>query len=164
MDILLKITGTARSETEDTTETLTRGTFYRRNGVLFFFYDGSDDETPELITKHRITVQGNRVQVRKSGAIETEMVVAPGELNQCDYATPFGILRLDFYGLSVEVTEEASAIRIAMAYEIRIDGTVVSENNLFLEATPYREEDTMLPEGDAAVYEEVAAAVEESEL
>ena len=156
MDILLKITGTARSETEDTTETLTRGTFYRRNGVLFFFYDGSDDETPELITKHRITVQGNRVQVRKSGAIETEMVVAPGELNQCDYATPFGILRLDFYGLSVEVTEEASAIRI--------DGTVVSENNLFLEATPYREEDTMLPEGDAAVYEEVAAAAEESEL
>ena len=72
------------------------------------------------------------------------MVVAPGELNQCDYATPFGILRLDFYGLSVEVTEEASAIRIAMAYEIRIDGTVVSENNLLIEAFPGEVNSTML--------------------
>ena len=136
MDILLKITGTARSETEDTTETLTRGTFYRNNGTLYFFYDGSDDETPELITNHRITVQDSRVEVQKRGAIQTKMVIAPGELNQCDYATPFGILRLDFYGTSVDVTETPESVRIAMNYEIRIDGTVVSENELLIEAFP----------------------------
>ena len=144
MDILLKITGTARTETEDTTETLTRGTFYRNDGTLYFFYDGSDDETPELITNHRITVKGDRVEVQKRGAIQTKMVIAPGELNQCDYATPFGILRLDFYGTSVDISETPECVRIAMNYEIRIDGTVVSENKLLIEAFPAEEKTTML--------------------
>ncbi|MBO4626600.1 MAG: DUF1934 domain-containing protein [Lachnospiraceae bacterium] len=150
MDILLKITGTARTETEDTTETLTRGTFYRNDGALYFFYDGSDDETPELITNHRITVKGDRVEVQKRGAIQTKMVIAPGELNQCDYATPFGILRLDFYGTSVDISETPECVRIAMNYEIRIDGTVVSENDLVIEATPGIPGETMAAPAECA--------------
>jgi len=146
MDVFLKITGNTKTEPEqttDTTEMLTRGTFYRNHGCLYFFYDGADEETPELITNHRITVKDRRVEVQRRGAIDTRMIIAPGELNQSDYATPFGILRLDFYGHSVDVTEAESFLRVNMKYEIRIDGTVVSTNELFLEATPVEEGTTM---------------------
>ena len=147
MDILLKITGTAQTDTVDTTETLTRGTFHRHGETLYIFYDGADDETPELITRHRIVIDGDRVEVQKRG------------LNQCDYATPFGILRLDFYGISVNVEQTESCVRIRMSYEIRIDGTVVSENELLIEAFPTEENTTMLPSPDCEGIKEDTTAL-----
>ena len=159
MDILLKITGTAQTDTVDTTETLTRGTFHRHGETLYIFYDGADDETPELITRHRIVIDGDRVEVQKRGAIQTMMVTQPGELNQCDYATPFGILRLDFYGISVDVEQTESCVRIRMSYEIRIDGTVVSENELLIEAFPTEENATMLPSPDCEGIKEDTTAL-----
>lgn len=139
MEVFLKITGTAKTDTEDTTETLTGGTCYRKNGLIYLFYDGADDDTPSLITKHRITISGERVEIQKTGAVRSLMIVERGEVHACDYATPFGILKLEFAGHGITVTEERTRIRIALSYDIRIEGNRISSNYLEIEATPYRE-------------------------
>ena len=143
MDVLLNITGIARSDTEDVSESLVRGQYYKKDDDYDLFYDGVDDETPQLITHHRIIVrEGKRVEVQRTGAIRTTMIIVPGELNQCNYSTPYGVLLLDFWGVSLSVEEREFGVRIEMEYEIRIDNLVVSHNTLILDATAVPEEMT----------------------
>ena len=139
MDVLLKITGIVRSDTEDVTESLVRGSYYRKDGDIYIFYEGVDEETPQLITRHRIVVRGDRVEVQRTGALRSTMLIVPGELHQCDYETPYGVLQLDFFGISVETEETDTGVRIRMNYEIRLADTAVSENELVIEATAAEE-------------------------
>ena len=44
----------------------------------------------------------------------------------------------------MDISETPECVRIAMNYEIRIDGTVVSENKLLIEAFSAEEKTTML--------------------
>jgi uncharacterized beta-barrel protein YwiB (DUF1934 family) len=94
-----------------------------------------DEETPELITRHRIVVTGDRVEVQRTGAIRSSMLIVPGELNQCEYETPYGVLQLDFYGISVEAEAGETSVRIRMTYEIRLADSPVSENELIIEGS-----------------------------
>ena len=56
MDVLIKINATIRSDSEEVTESLVRGSYYRKDDDLYLFYEGVDEETPGLITRHRIVV------------------------------------------------------------------------------------------------------------
>lgn len=136
MEVLFRITGVAKTDTEDVTETLTRGTLERVGDALLLYYVGADEETPELVTEHHITVTENRVEVIRTGAIQTTMIIETGELHRCEYATPFGLLLLDFRGERVNVGETESGVRVETAYEICIENVVVSTNSLTIEATP----------------------------
>jgi|GEM_PF-2670456 Uncharacterized protein conserved in bacteria len=135
MDVLLKITGIARSDTEDVTESIVRGSYYRKDDDIYLFYEGVDEETPQLITRHRIVVRGNRVEVQRTGALRSSMVIVPGELNQSEYETPYGTLQLDFFGISAETEARDDGVTVRMKYEIRLADTIVSENELVIEAT-----------------------------
>lgn len=135
MDALLKIKGIVRSDTEDVTESMVCGSYYRRDNAIYIFYEGVDEETPELITNHRIIVEGNRVEVRRTGAIRSTMTIVPGELNQCEYETPYGVLQLDFYGISVEAEAGETTVRLRMVYEIRLADNPISENELIIEGS-----------------------------
>lgn len=135
MDVLLKITGIARSDTEDVTESIVRGSYYRKDDDIYLFYEGVDEETPQLITRHRIVVRGNRVEVQRTGALRSSMVIVPGELNQSEYETPYGTLQIDFFGISAETEARDDGVTVRMKYEIRLADTIVSENELVIEAT-----------------------------
>ncbi len=135
MDVLLKITGIARSDTEDVTESLVRGSYYCKDGDIYIFYEGVDEETPQLITRHRIVIRGNTAEIQRTGAIQSKMIIVPGELNQCNYATPYGVLQLDFYGIAVEAEADETGVRIRLNYEIRISDVSVSENELLIETS-----------------------------
>ena len=135
MDVLLKIKGIVRSDTEDVTESMVCGSYYRKDDSIYIFYEGVDEETPELITRHRIVVTGDRVEVQRTGAIRSSMLIVPGELNQCEYETPYGVLQLDFYGISVEAEAGETSVRIRMTYEIRLADSPVSENELIIEGS-----------------------------
>ncbi|MBP5491179.1 MAG: DUF1934 domain-containing protein [Lachnospiraceae bacterium] len=135
MDVLLKITGIARSDTEDVTESLVRGSYYCKDGDIYIFYEGVDEETPQLITRHRIVIRGNTAEIQRTGAIQSKMIIVPGELNQCNYATPYGVLQLDFYGIAVEAEADETGVRIRLNYEIRISDVPVSENELLIETS-----------------------------
>ena len=135
MDVLIKITATIRSETEEVTESLVRGSYYRKDDDIYLFYEGVDEETPQLITRHRIVISGNSVDIQRSGAIRSKMHIVPGELNQCEYETPYGSLQLDFYGIAAEAEANDEGMKLRLVYEIRLADVPVSENELLIEAT-----------------------------
>lgn len=144
MDIFLKITGTARTDSEDTTETITRGTFYRKDETVYLFYSGADEETPELITKHRITVREGRVEIQRTGLLQSLMILAPEERHPCDYVSPLGVIRLDFRCTSMAIRESSEQFLVQLDYEILVEDTVVSVNHLEMEATPVEENASFL--------------------
>ena len=140
MDVLIRINATIRSETEETTESLVRGSYYRKDDDIYLFYEGVDEETPQLITRHRIVVRGDRVDIQRTGALQSKMCIQPGELNECEYETPYGMLQLDFYGISVEAEASDTGMKLKLVYEIRLADVPVSENELLIEATVAEEE------------------------
>ncbi|MBR4813768.1 MAG: DUF1934 domain-containing protein [Lachnospiraceae bacterium] len=140
MDVLIKINATIRSDSEEVTESLVRGSYYRKDDDLYLFYEGVDEETPGLITRHRIVVSGNCVDIQRTGALQSKMRIVPGELNQCEYETPYGTLEMDFFGITVESEADDSGMKLRLVYEIRLADVPVSENELLIEATVAEEE------------------------
>ena len=63
------------------------------------------------------------------------MHIVPGELNQCEYETPYGSLQLDFYGIAAEAEANDEGMKLRLVYEIRLADVPVSENELLIEAT-----------------------------
>ena len=80
-------------------------------------------------TKIRVK-KGVHVQVSRSGAYSTDLVLELGKRHNCQYATPYGSLLMGIYTSLVEssMTEQGGSLRFK--YSIDIGGGEVTENDL----------------------------------
>ena len=109
-DVILEIVGTQRLNGDsDKIELTTVGTLQTEPETLVFRYTE---------------------QILRTGAYGSCLTIARGQRNLCRYGTPYGDVLMGIYGKAVEIQENAADGRVQLRYEIDINGTLASKNQL----------------------------------
>lgn len=117
---MVNIRGTQTDEYDDNTmELYTEGKLTHDDGKYIIEYDESEISGMEN-TKTRLTVEGDRVQLLRTGLIETEFVFLKSRVFEAAYDTPFGMMQMSVLPTQIlsELSEEEG--RINLEYVIRV--------------------------------------------
>lgn len=107
---------------EQPIEVITIGTYYFKDGKHYIF---TEEKIPEEGTSIKTRVQiedGKIVQIFKSGACNTHLYFAEGQMFQCHYQTMYGILRMVVYTSEVMLEVEEEELRLRVNYSICMEG------------------------------------------
>ncbi len=131
-DVVLEIVGTQRLNGDsDKIEMTTVGTLQTEPEVLVFRYT-EEQEPPKapVYVQVRIRRDQTGAEIVRTGAYGSCLTIARGQRNLCRYGTPYGDVLMGIYGKTVEICENAADGRIQLNYEIDINGTLASKNQL----------------------------------
>lgn len=123
-----------------TIETITRGTYYKRNGshyVLFEDMMEGSDEVVDSIMKFN----ENEMQLTKKGPINVSMLFEPNRKNIANYETPYGAIQIGIDAKRLEVEEEMDKIALNIDYELEVNYEHLADCSILVEiiATKERE-------------------------
>lgn len=134
--ILLNVKGSHVHEGEENTlELITEGLLTFDDGKYTIEYDESGLSGVEN-TKTRLTVEGDKVSLKREGIMESEFIFTKRQMYEAAYETPFGMLQLsvlptqiasDFSGEGgsidleyvVKVGEQSALNRLNINYKLR---------------------------------------------
>ena len=131
-DVVLEIVGTQRLNGDsDKIELTTVGTLQTEPETLVFRYT-EQQEPPEepIYVQVRLRRDQTEAEILRPGAYGSCLTIARGQRNLCRYGTPYGDVLMGIYGKAVEIQENAADGRVQLRYEIDINGTLASKNQL----------------------------------
>lgn len=131
-DVVLEIVGTQRLNGDsDKIELTTVGTLQTEPETLVFRYT-EQQEPPEepIYVQVRLRRDQTEAKILRTGAYGSCLTIARGQRNLCRYGTPYGDVLMGIYGKAVEIQENAADGRVQLRYEIDINGTLASKNQL----------------------------------
>ncbi len=128
--VMVQVTGRNRLERDDVTEVICEGTYQKKKGVHYIFYEVLSEGSPEENVKHKIQIHPDHVKISYSGGRNQSFLLVPGEDFPCLYETPFGQLSLLFRARTQEVKQEDGRLRLHLQYDIHSDSGLMSENDL----------------------------------
>ncbi len=124
-DVLIAIKGLQYASDDDNkdqrVETLTRGSYYLKNGKHYVAYEESPDG--EETVKSLLKFDDTFFEVSRKGTYSVHMLFEEGKKNYTDYRTPFGnfIIGLDTESVVIEETENKMNIRISYDMEMNYE-------------------------------------------
>ncbi|MDO4553528.1 MAG: DUF1934 domain-containing protein [Lachnospiraceae bacterium] len=124
-------------EASEPVELITMGSYYNKNGKHYILYDESDMEDGGL-TKNRIKIDPNKVEVFKSGATNAQMIFEEGKTNLTYYDTVMGSLLMGVTTESIRIREEEDKIRAKVRYSLEVNYTHISDCEIVIEAKSKR--------------------------
>ncbi len=110
--------------------------YERTPGVFQVLYETFEEEdekavpTPEKMTKHRLKIAKDRLDVEKYGPNSTILAFAEGLAHETNYQTPFGVLEMVFETRHFQVDVKENELRVTLRYHIHMNGTKASENQM----------------------------------
>ncbi|MBC5647433.1 DUF1934 domain-containing protein [Christensenella sp. NSJ-35] len=119
-NIMVNIRGSQADEYDDNTmELYTEGMLTHDGGKYIIEYDESEISGMEN-TRTSLTVEGDRVQLKRTGAVETEFVFLKSRVFEAAYETPFGMMQMSVLPTQIlsELSEDKG--KINLEYVIRI--------------------------------------------
>lgn len=131
-DVVLEIVGTQRLNGDsDKIELTTVGTLQTEPETLVFRYT-EQQEPPEepVYVQVRLRRDQTEAEILRTGTYGSCLTIARGQRNLCRYGTPYGDVLMGIYGKAVEIQENAADGRVQLRYEIDINGTLASKNQL----------------------------------
>lgn len=136
-DIRITVKGVQRDGAGElgSTETTASGEYYFRNGSHYIFYEERAEDSGEMI-KNSLKLKGNLLELTRKGAVNSRMVFETGKSHATDYATPFGLLRMETATSQVLFVEEEGRLQIHAEYELWMDGGMVSSCRLTIKVEP----------------------------
>ena len=136
-NIMVNIRGSQADEYDDSTmELYTEGMLTHDGGKYIIEYDESEISGMEN-TRTSLTVEGDRVQLRRTGAVETEFVFLKSRVFEAAYETPFGMMQMSVLPTQIlsELSEEKG--KINLEYVIRVgDQQAVNKLNIDYKKLP----------------------------
>lgn len=136
-DFLLDVKGVQKygDQEPDVIELTTEASLTGEDGVLFLRYAESDltglkgtDTTFEL---HR-----NKVILRRTGAVTSEMIFVPGEIHESLYNTEEGALLITVHTTAVEDEMTLTGGSLHVSYDITIEGLGMGRIDYWLKVRP----------------------------
>ncbi len=129
--------GVQRDDAGETgsTETVVTGEYYFRNGSHYILYEETAEDSGERV-KSSLKLKGNLLELNRKGAVNSRMVFETGKRHVLDYATPFGLLRMETVTSQILCTEKENRLRIRAEYELWADGRKVSSCRLTIRIEP----------------------------
>ena len=121
-DVLISISGLqlADEDGSEPIEIITSGEYYLKNGRHYVLFD-EVMEGFEGITKNRIKIYNNYLDIQKKGVSNVHMVFEKNKKNIGYYETPFGNLLLGIHASRFDVEETEHDINIRVDYALDIN-------------------------------------------
>ena len=136
-EIKLRIIGTQRDEEgeENKIELVTEGKLYRKDGADYITYEESEISGMEN-SRTRLKLEKDRVQMKRMGQSNSDMVFCKEQNHTLDYKTPYGIFKMQISteSLEVEIREELVGSTVELSYTLAlVDSSSSTENKLKIE-------------------------------
>ena len=113
-------------------EVITPATYYLKNGKHYILYDELIEGMLGSI-KNTIKITGDsKLEMRKSGITNTNMVFEKEKINVTQYDTPYGEMMIGVYtkDMKVDVTEDN--IDVSIAYALDVNSEKVADCNIVM--------------------------------
>ncbi len=122
-DVLVSISGLQFIDDQDQAhpiELITPGEYYCRNGKHYILYD-EVMEGFEGVTKNRIKIQDNCLDITKKGISNVHMVFEKNKKNMTCYETPFGNLMLGINANQIDFKQTEDSIDVSVNYVLDVN-------------------------------------------
>lgn len=139
--ILLEITGIQQMDGDsDKIELTTVGTI-RDDGSAYIIKYNEEQEPPtaSVQVNLRIAKDGSYVNLTRSGAINSCLLIERSTRNQCQYPTLFGNFLMGIYGRDIEAKVEDGGGSFTFSYDIDFNGALASKNTVNIKFTNNQE-------------------------
>ena len=138
-EVLLSISGlhldTFSDEPDDENvpiEVITPATYYLKNGKHYVLYDEMVEGMLGSI-KNTIKITGDsKLEMRKSGITNTNMVFEKEKINVTQYDTPYGEMMVGVYTKDMKVDVEENDINVSIAYALDVNSEKVADCNIVM--------------------------------
>ena len=131
-NVVITVRGLQRQvDDAEPVEVISAGTYLSKENTHYLSYEEADEDGK--ITKNRIKITPDSIEMTKQGGITTQMIFFKGQKQYACYATPFGEMTLGMTTKHMVVTEEEKELSVALCYDLEINGSFVSECELDIE-------------------------------
>jgi len=131
-NVVIAVRGLQRAVSDDEpVEVISAGTYLRKADTHYLSYEEADEDGK--ITKNRIKITPDSVEMTKQGGITTQMVFVTGQKQYAGYTTPFGDLTLGMTTKHIRVTEAEQQLAVELCYDLEVNGAHMSECELDIE-------------------------------
>lgn len=131
-NVVIIVRGLQRQVDDDEpVEVISAGTYLKKDTTHYLSYEEADEDGK--ITKNRIKITPDSIEMTKQGGITTQMIFTKGQKQYACYVTPFGELTLGMTTKYIKVTEENQQLFAALRYDLEVNGTHMSECELDIE-------------------------------
>ena len=138
-DVLLTISGlhfdTFSEETEEANEpieVITPATYYLKNGKHYVLYDEVVEGMLGSI-RNTIKITGDsKLEMKKTGITNTNMVFEKEKINVTQYDTPYGEMMVGVYTKDMKVNVEEHNIDVSIAYALDVNSEKVADCNIIM--------------------------------
>ncbi len=136
-DFLLNVKGVQkyRDQEPDVIELTTEASLTGEDGVLFLRYAESD-LTGLKGTDTTFELHKDRVILRRTGAVTSEMIFVPGEVHQSLYNMEEGALLITVHTMAVEDEMTLMGGSLHVSYDITIEGLGMGTIDYWLSVRP----------------------------
>lgn len=121
-EVLISVKGlhTMEGSKEDEVEMISAGKYYNRNGKHYIFYEEAIEGTKEVV-QSCIKLQDGRMEVKKKGPLQSEMVFEQDHKNTSWYCTPYGNMMAGIEVNNMHVSETGELIQVDVDYSLEMN-------------------------------------------
>lgn len=131
-DVIITVRGLQPEvDATEAIEVISAGTYLRKGDTHYLSYEEIDEDG--RLTKNRIKLTEDVIEMVKQGSITTQMFFAAGEKQYTCYSTPFGDMTLGTTTNHISVTEEDGRLKARLLYGLEVNGAHMSECELDIE-------------------------------
>ena len=128
-NVVITVRGLQREvDDSEPVEVISAGTYLRKADTHYLSYEEADEDGK--ITKNRIKITPDYIEMTKQGGITTQMLFAIGQKQYTCYATPFGDLTLGVTTKMINLAEDEQQISAELRYDLEVNGAHMSECEL----------------------------------
>lgn len=120
---------------EEPMELITVGEYYLRNNTHYFLFDEMMEGFREP-THNMIKFRPGKMEVRKKGSVDVQMIFERDKKNLAFYKTPFGTMEMEIATTKVAMEETEEKMEIRAEYALGINGNPVADCVMQLRVTP----------------------------
>ena len=138
-DFLLQVKGVQRyrEQDPDVIELTTEAELWGEGGVLFLRY--AESELTGLVgSVTTFEIQRDKVILRRTGSVVSEMVFVPGQVHQSLYNTAEGALLISVRTTGIEDEMTLTGGSLHVSYDITIEGLGMGKVDYWLTVRPRR--------------------------
>lgn len=119
-------------EDNEVIEVITPASYYLKNGKHYILYDEVVEGMLGSI-KNTIKITGdNKLEMKKSGITNTNMVFEKEKINVTQYDTPYGEMMVGVYTKDMKVDVTENDIDVSIAYALDVNSEKVADCNIVM--------------------------------
>lgn len=131
-EIVLKVIGTQRIDDQKDTIELTTIGFIDEDEEAYTVHYTEEQEPPMSAVNAvvRICKDDSLVEMIRTGAYDSCLIIEKSKRNSCQYGTQFGDLLMGIYGKSIESDISDGEGTFFFGYDIDVNGALASRNEV----------------------------------